>query len=1601
MNKKLSLFLCIFLCVHPLVSFGQEGLLNLYLTASASSDVKYSNIVDDGLLPLLRSKYPDPNMLKRYGFSDQNLKNFGYTLYPPAWDAFQTELSAMDRRAVYGRLSGGDALFEGVAPRNIGAGESVSVWFARALDEKFRTQEDLKTSAAERRPQFDPFIDQLLLEEAVLAHQAGLPHANLTDEQKYRMAEQMVVHRLAPIPALKHVIFGDASFMIRGIELTEEILDRMNGAPYPNREEASDLVKRGAYTQEVRAMFGDRLEGRTGEVITRMVATDATADSALLHIFGNEFELAGHNYAPDMVEMVRSGHAANIDQAFRLARENHTRTQYAHRLEGVAWLEEFVAAVVDGRDINGFLGAKFETDIRDDIRDAVDQFNSGTSYLQVVKNIKVQRVQEIVRGTFGSFTEEEQKEVATVMVQTESDNPVDALGRFLGRSYDAAVITEIMGQISPAHTLNDAINTVTFGPIRARYRGLSDREAQSFQTLMKSQALGVPLEEGLFHYLSHLNKIPDTLNEYRKRHFANRVGDHLRTHPLRKAIEKETYIVGQIKFLESLRAFDGVDLLPLAERMEQLRFGLGDEEARTHALREHIAAQMSLNLSFFQGYEMASGIAKKLLEEHDRTIEGVHRSFTGGIVSLTEGFLAWDLAYDDEMRSLLNPLLISGNNCLRIQEQEEGGFIGHITHMIARYCALSGKTFFFNPTTEEEKSINKSILMEATKSSLLEDVRFSEERNPSDILKNKLRRNALTERVQRIVSLMWAGDDMPYEAAQARADLPINAPQIKGAFPILDGKAVDPAFFPLTEIPADITALNPEHMALLKDFLSLYLLDPIEPFSREKGHKLATLVIKNTIEDRATLTAFIDSLVVPKVHRYVTWGIPAEEAPVLAEEAVFSSESTVSDYDVLRNYFFGSPEHLDGDGTLTPMAAAILHAMIKYQLNYDQSSLVSRVQDISDLNYLELPRETILWMVRHNPDPLKELRNTNLGLLQGPLNAYLRTKGIAEDLAPSIVERTIAGNSFVEVQLDVLSCHYEGLLSDELTGHTAGKVYDPTVGYRVGRLLLRRNLGLNGPMTLAVEDFAGNQHTLYEQGYQMLTNQYRIQGLMFKYDLAYNGTEQELEPLMIQLLSRGLNLGAVTQEEVQTAQLVGWFQNRPELGQYKENTEGLIKFAQAILSREGGLEGFRAIPPAQWLGLYNKANKVLPPIVQEFDDVVRAAGARIPGLRAARDAAIAGLPAITEHVQEGVNEAEAPVAIRQEILWYPNNRRYDAVIRESIHNHTLRPGISKWSLNWDILSSDPYAPHHGDLGEIPEGGLETQYQALRTMGLNNDGLDRMIGNASQGGYNDFYKRTLSKVLQAMTTIEKEKQEMALGICSEIQDGACFNRHYSAVGALSELVLGTNLTSLELKIHHLLKMNRHDDIERVVMSTEPPFTEIAEMEQKNWLKIALTHRLGLGFPNVLEHFPSVRVGLLDSDSVPNEWPFNFEGYNNAWRFNAVLDRILSRFTVDNMIRALQESIAPHNTRSNRYFISCDELTQFAQKSSMLWEYVFDGNSLWDEETSLVKEDVVGVILYQLGYVNPREGAELPECWPTLRRQIPRGTGEDVWVGTEPR
>jgi hypothetical protein len=277
----------------------------------------------------------------------------------------------------------------------------------------------------------------------------------------------------------------------------------------------------------------------------------------------------------------------------------------------------------------------------------------------------------------------------------------------------------------------------------------------------------------------------------------------------------------------------------------------------------------------------------------------------------------------------------------------------------------------------------------------------------------------------------------------------------------------------------------------------------------------------------------------------------------------------------------------------------------------------------------------------------------------------------------------------------------------------------------------------------------------------------------------------------------------------------------------------------------------------------------------------------------------------------------------------------------------------------------------------------------------------MIGNASQGSYNDFYKRTLSKVLQAMTTIQKEKQDMALGICSEIQLGACFNRHYSAVGMLSELVLGTNLTSFELKIHHLLKMNRHEDIERVVMSTEPRFAEIAEMEQKNWLKIALTHRLGLGFPNVLEHFPSVRVGLLDSDPVPNEAPFNFEEYNDAWRFNAVLDRILSRVTVDNMIRALQESIAPHNTKNNQYFISCDELMQFAQKSSMLWEYVLDGKSLWDEETSLVKADVVGVILYQLGYLNRREGAELPECWPTLRRQIPRGTGEDVWVGTEPQ
>lgn len=1540
----------------------------------------------------------NPQALIAMGAPRDFLDALGIVTYPPAWEAFHTELSAMDRRAVYGRLVNGDALFADIA-RNIGAGESVSVWFARALDEKFRTQEDLKTSAAERRPQFEPLIAQLRLEEAVLAYQAALPHTNLTDEQKYHMAEQIVVHERGQDDVLLSVIATDRNFVVRGDE-TRRLAQLMNAHPYPARLAAEQAIKKEIYAQEVRAMFGDRLEGRTEDVITRMATTDATADSALLHIFGNEFEVAGHNYAPDMVEMVRSGRAATIDQAFRLARENHTRTQYAHRLEGVAWLEEFVAAVVDGRDINGFLGAKFETDIRGDIRDAVDQFNSGTPYLQVVQNIKVQRVQEIVRGTFGSFTEEQQKELATVMVQTRNDNPVDALRVFLRRDHDAAVITKIMDQIRVGHTLNDAINTVTFGPIRARYRGLSDREAKSFQTFMESQAPEIPLEEGLFHYLSQLNKIPDMLEDDKRRFFAERVGGHLETHPLNKAIEKETYIVGQIEFLKSLRAFEGADPLVLAGRMEQLRFVLGDEEAKIQVLRESIAAQLRPDLSVFQDYEMASGIAKKLLEEHDRTVEDVHRSFTAEIDSLSARFLGWNLGAEDEMRALLAPLLISRDDRVHIAEEGVGGFIGSITYMISRYCVLSGKTFFFNPTTEEEKRINKSILMEATKSALLERVRFSEERNPSDILKNKLRRNAIKERLQRIVSLMWNGDGISYEEAQERAGLPIDGPQIKRAFPILDGKAVDPAFFPLTEIPADITALNSEHMALLKDFLSLYLLDPTEPFSREKGHKLATFVIENTVEDMETLDAWIASLVDPKFDQYMTWGIPAEEARALAEEAVFSSEGTVSDYDVLRNYFFGSSEDLEEDDALKSEVAAILNTMTKYKLSYDQSSLVSRIQNISDLNDLELPRETILWMVQNNPDPLKELRNRNPGLLQGPLNAYLRTKGIAEDLADVIARQTIGGRSFVEVQLDVLSRHYEGLLRAQLTGHTAEEPYNRNVGYRVGRLLLRRKLGLNGPMTLAVEDFAGNQDTLYDQGYQMLTNEDRIQGLMFERDLAYNETGQELEPLMIQLLSRGLNLGDVTQEEVQTAQLVGWFQNRPELGECKD-TEGLIKFAQAILSREGGLEEFRAMPPAQWLGFYKKANKVLPAGVEEFDTVLRAAGARIPGLRAARDAAIARLQEITTHSELGQNAVGRVIVNRRQIPWYPNNRRYDAVIMQSIHNHTLRPGVSKWSLNWDILSSDPYAPHHGDLGEIPEGGLETQYQALRTMGLNNDGLDRMIRSVSQDGYSDFYKRTLSKVLQAMTTIEKEKQDMALGICSEIQDGACFNRHYGAVGMLSELVLGTNLTSFELKIHHLLKMYRLHDIEAVVMSTEPRFPEVGEMEQKNWLKIALTHRLGLGFPNVLEHFPAVRVGLLDSDPVPNEAPFNFVAYDNAWRFNAVLDRILSRVTVDNMIRALQTSIAPHNTKNNQYFISCDELRQFAQKSSMLWEYVFDGNSLWDETTSFVKEDVVGVILYQLGYVNHREGAELPKCWPTLRRQIPRGTGEDVWVGAEDR
>ncbi|MBM3610985.1 MAG: hypothetical protein FJX18_05640 [Alphaproteobacteria bacterium] len=99
----------------------------------------------------------------------------------------------MDRRAVYGRLVGGDALFADV-PR--AHGERVSVWFAHALNTKFATQEDLKTSAAERRPQFEPVIERLKQEEDIQEAMTAVIVASFSTEERYQAAEWLMSERV-------------------------------------------------------------------------------------------------------------------------------------------------------------------------------------------------------------------------------------------------------------------------------------------------------------------------------------------------------------------------------------------------------------------------------------------------------------------------------------------------------------------------------------------------------------------------------------------------------------------------------------------------------------------------------------------------------------------------------------------------------------------------------------------------------------------------------------------------------------------------------------------------------------------------------------------------------------------------------------------------------------------------------------------------------------------------------------------------------------------------------------------------------------------------------------------------------------------------------------------------------------------------------------------------------------------------------------------------------------------------------------------------------------------------------------------------------------
>jgi len=297
------------------------GLLFPILGLSASLEVSLRSLrefsaadlrEEAGVMATLRA---NPQYFVDKGFRDK-LRELGIITYPPAWEAFQKELSAMERRALYDFLHNSPPAHPvlGTFDRP-GMGEPLNLWFGRNLNAKFLS-EDLKGSAATERPKFDSILRELDQETAIRQRQAGY-RFQLTDDEKYQVAEAVQVTGRTEAQAITEIL-GSIKISPHD-EQAPMIAQHIVANPLVSREEATLSIKRGLFTREVEDIFGARIPAQKDAVIAHMLATEALPKEALIDVLDLDpaYTFNRQHYAEGIVKTMIKKRTFSIEEALK------------------------------------------------------------------------------------------------------------------------------------------------------------------------------------------------------------------------------------------------------------------------------------------------------------------------------------------------------------------------------------------------------------------------------------------------------------------------------------------------------------------------------------------------------------------------------------------------------------------------------------------------------------------------------------------------------------------------------------------------------------------------------------------------------------------------------------------------------------------------------------------------------------------------------------------------------------------------------------------------------------------------------------------------------------------------------------------------------------------------------------------------------------------------------------------------------------------------------------------------------------------------------------------------------------------------------------